>query len=372
MKSMPKTSAMKFFLVIVSIPLLFWSCAKEKAQVTQPEVTKLTEAVYASGTLVPESEYKVMSVSDGIITAVRIKAGDAVQAGSLLFSLNNTNLAANVNAAQQLLNKTIPLANDAAPQLRELRNRLQNAQAKLRFDSLQFQRFSSLWASEAISKREFEQAQLQFESSQREVLALQQQVRQVNLNAALQVQQAENQVRIANTSQQNNQVKSFTEGLVYEVFKYPGDMIYPNQPLAIIGSKNLIAKLMIDETDLGKIELGQKVLLTMDAFPEKVFQATITRIYPMLNRVEQSIRVDANLLDTLPRHLYGLNVEANIVIREAQQALVIPKSLLLPGDSVWIQEGKTKRKVKIQRGVEDAQRVQVKSGLSQSSQLVIK
>lgn len=363
---------MKLSFFILILGLLLWSCGKEKPQLTQPEIAKLTEAVYASGTLVPESEYRVMSVSDGIITSVRIKAGDVVKTGSLLFSLSNSNLAANVNAAQQLLNKTLPLTSDAAPQLRELRNRLQNAQAKLRFDSLQYQRFSSLWESEAISKREFEQAQLQYESSQREVQALQQQIRQVNLNAALQTQQAENQVRIANTSQQNTQLKSFGEGMVYEVLKYPGDMVYPNQPLAIIGSKTLIAKLMIDETDLGKIQMGQKVLITMDAFADQIFNAEITRIYPMLNRVEQSIRVDATLLDTLPQQLYGLNVEANIVIREAENALVIPKSLLLPGDSVWVMEGKEKRKVKIQRGVEDAQRVQVKSGLTKNSQLVLK
>lgn len=367
-----KTIAMKLSFFILSIGLLLWSCGKEKPQLTQPEITKLTEAVYASGTLVPESEYRVMSVSDGIITSVRIKAGDVVKTGSLLFSLSNSNLSANVNAAQQLLNKTLPLTSDAAPQLRELRNRLQNAQAKLRFDSLQFQRFTRLWESEAISKREFEQAQLQYESSQREVQALQQQIRQVNLNAALQTQQAENQVRIANTSQQNTQLKSFGEGMVYEVLKYPGDMVYPNQPLAIIGSKTLIAKLMIDETDLGKIQMGQKVLLTMDAFADQIFHAEITRIYPMLNRVEQSIRVDATLLDTLPQQLYGLNVEANIVIREAENALVIPKALLLPGDSVWVMKGKEKRKVKIQRGVEDAQRVQVKSGLTENSQLILK
>jgi HlyD family secretion protein len=367
-----KTIAMKFSFFILILGLLLWSCGKEKPQLAQPEIAKLTEAVYASGTLVPESEYRVMSVSDGIITSVRIKAGDVVKTGSLLFSLSNSNLMANVNAAQQLLNKTLPLTSDAAPQLRELRNRLQNAQAKLRFDSLQFKRFSSLWESEAISKREFEQAQLQYESSQREVQALQQQIRQVNLNAALQTQQAENQVRIANTSQQNTQLKSFGEGMVYEVLKYPGDMVYPNQPLAIIGSKTLIAKLMIDETDLGKIQMGQKVLLTMDAFADQIFHAEITRIYPMLNRVEQSIRVDATLLDALPQQLYGLNVEANIVIREAENALVIPKALLLPGDSVWVMKGKEKHKVKIQRGVEDAQRVQVKSGLTENSQLILK
>ena len=363
---------MKCLCCLLSISLLFWGCGKDKIKETQPEIATLTEAVYASGTLVPESEYRVMSVSDGIITAVRIKAGDQVQAGALLFSLSNANLNANVAAAQQVLDKTRPLTTDAAPQLRELRNRLQSAQAKMRFDSLQHQRFSSLMASEAISQREYEQAQLQYESSQREVSALQQQVRQVNLNSALQAQQAENQLRIANTSQQNTQLKSFGEGLVYEVFKYPGDMVYPNQPLAIIGSKNLIAKLMIDETDLGKIKLGQTVLLTMDAFPDQIFHAEITRIYPMLNRVEQSIRVDAVLSDPLPQTMYGLNVEANIVIREETNALVIPKSLLLPGDSVLVITDKTEHKVKIQRGVEDAQRVQVLSGLDKTSRLILK
>ena len=363
---------MKRLCYLLAISLLLWGCGKDKIKETQPEIATLTEAVYASGTLVPESEYRVMSVSDGIITAVRIKAGDQVQAGALLFSLSNANLNANVAAAQQVLDKTRPLTTDAAPQLRELRNRLQSAQAKMRFDSLQHQRFSSLMASEAISQREYEQAQLQYESSQREVSALQQQVRQVNLNSALQAQQAENQLRIANTSQQNTQLKSFGEGLVYEVFKYPGDMVYPNQPLAIIGSKNLIAKLMIDETDLGKIKLGQVVLLTMDAFPDQIFHAEITRIYPMLNRVEQSIRVDAVLSDPLPQTMYGLNVEANIVIREETNALVIPKSLLLPGDSVLVITDKTEHKVKIQRGVEDAQRVQVLSGLDKTSRLILK
>jgi HlyD family secretion protein len=363
---------MQKLLYLFGIILLLGACGKSKIKTLRPEITQLTEAVYASGTLVPESEYKVMSLSDGVITAVRIQAGDPVQAGTLLFSLSNTNLAANANAAQQVLNKTLPLSSDTAPLLRELRNRLLSAQGKLRFDSLQFQRFSSLLASEAISQREYEQAQLQYESSQREVLALQQQIRQIQLNAALQVQQAENQLRLANTSQQHTQLKSFGEGLVYEVLKYPGDMVYPNQPLAIVGSRKLIAKLMIDETDLGKIQLGQKVLLTLDAFPERVFQAEIQRIYPMLNRAEQSIRVDATLQDTLPQQLYGLNVEANIVIREAAQALVIPKTLLLPGDSVQILEGQTPRKVKIKRGVEDAQRLQVLSGLNPNSQLISK
>ena len=65
---------MKRLCYLLAISLLLWGCGKDKIKETQPEIATLTEAVYASGTLVPESEYRVMSVSDGIITAVRIKA----------------------------------------------------------------------------------------------------------------------------------------------------------------------------------------------------------------------------------------------------------------------------------------------------------
>ncbi|NJO25523.1 MAG: efflux RND transporter periplasmic adaptor subunit [Bacteroidia bacterium] len=79
-------------------------------------------------------------------------------------------------------------------------------------------------------------------------------------------------------------------------------------------------KLLVDEDDLDKVKEGQKVLITMDAFPDKVFNATVHRIYPMLNKVEQSFRVDAIPDSPLPVGIYGLNIEANIVIGEKQKS----------------------------------------------------
>jgi hypothetical protein len=102
-----------------------------------------------------------------------------------------------------------------------------------------------------------------------------------------------------------------------------------------------------------------------------VLQARITKIYPLLNKADQTFRVDAELLDALPQALYGLNIEANIVIDENRQVLAIPKEALLKGDSVLIKEKDVTKKIKISKGVEDRMWVEVKSGLSANHLIVI-
>ena len=113
------------------------------------------------------------------------------------------------------------------------------------------------------------------------------------------------------------------------------------------------------------------MLITMDAYPGKTFSATLHRIYPLLNKVEQSFRVDAIFNDELPANVYGLNIEANIVVREKVQALVIPKQAVMKGDSVLLKNGSGVIAVKIRKGVEDKDWVQVIEGIQSVSQSII-
>ncbi|WP_146755290.1 efflux RND transporter periplasmic adaptor subunit, partial [Shigella flexneri] len=133
----------------------------------------------------------------------------------------------------------------------------------------------------------------------------------------------------------------------------------------------MIARLLVDEDDLGKVFIGQKVLITMDAYPEKVFPARITRLYPLLNKVEQSFRVDAVLDSQANVDMYGLNIEANIIIAEDKKVSVIPREALLKGDSVLIKKGEETVKVKINKGIEDERWVEV-TGLTEQSTIIIK
>jgi HlyD family secretion protein len=359
-------------IIMVGILLIGFMACRQKQQEVKPELKQLTEAVYASGTLVPEQEYKVVASTEGYLAHALVKEGDSVVKGQTLFELSNTNQQAQVQSAAAILKKTMPATSDQSPAIRELNNRLSAARIRLQNDSIQFERYDNLYRQNAISASNFEKYKLQYETSQKDVSALEQQIYQQKLTLALQLQQADNQLKLAKTSSSNGILKSFVTGTVYDVYKQTGDMVYLNQPVALIGAGKMIAKLMVDEDDLGKVHTGQQVLITMDAYPGRIFKARINKIYPLLNKVEQSFRVDAFFEDELPVKLYGLNVEANIVIQEKDSVLVIPRKAVFEGDSVLLREGNKLTKVRITRGVEDEDWVQVSSGLTIHSTLILR
>jgi HlyD family secretion protein len=352
------------------LPLAFTACKEEQTEV-RVETKMLTSAVYASGSLVPAQEYKVLSSVDGYLVNAFVKEGDSVRQGQLLFEVSSDVRNAQEQGARALVQRTLPTAGDNAPLLRELQGRIEVARIRLQQDSLQYNRYKNLYEQKAISQSAYEKYYLQYQSSLKDYQSLRQQYQQQKLAGDIQLQQAENQLSVAAATAGTGRLKSFVNGVVYDVYKKQGDLITPNQPVALVGAGQMFAKLLVDEDDLDKISIGQKVLITMDAFPDKVFKAHIAKVYPLLNKVEQSFRVDAVLDEPIPVEMYGLNLEANIVVAENKQVAAIPKAALLKGDSVLIKDGKDTKKVKIAKGIEDDQWVEVISGIAKDAVIII-
>jgi multidrug efflux pump subunit AcrA (membrane-fusion protein) len=343
------------------------SCGSKKQEV-KPEMKQLTMAVYASGSLVPEEEYKVVSGVDGYLTQALVKEGDVVNKGQLLFIVNSDVRAAQVQGANAVVKETMPAVVNTAPAFRELRAQMDVAKTKLQQDSVQYKRYKALFDQNAIASATYEKFYLQFQSSLKDYQNIKQRLEQQEITAKLQMQQAQNQLSIAEAQTAYGRLKSFANGTVYEIYKKEGDLVQPNQPIALVGAGKMIAKLSVDEDDLEKVSLNQKVLITMDAYPDKVFKAHISKIYPLLNRVEQSFKVDATLDDAVPVGMYGLNIEANIVVAENKPVLAIPKNALLKGDSLLLKDGK---KIKVAKGIEDDNWVEIKEGITEQTTVVI-
>jgi hypothetical protein len=108
----------------------------------------------------------------------------------------------------------------------------------------------------------------------------------------------------------------------------------------------------------------------IDAYPGRTFNAVVDKVYPMINRQQQSVKVDAMLTDPMQGWFSGLALEANIIIREKQDALVISKTMLLPGDSVLIETGGGRKKVKVEKGIETLDEVEIVNGLDTTNRLV--
>jgi multidrug resistance efflux pump len=342
-----------------------------KEEAVKPEIKTVTEAVYASGTLTTEKEYKVVSAIDGYLTDVLVTEGDSIKAGELLFAVKNNTRSVQEQSAAAMLERTLPVVNNNSPVFRELESQMLLTAEKLLNDSLQYMRYKNLYDNNAISLSAYEKHRLQYKSSQTEMQRLKDQLKGQRLSNSLQRQAAVNQLAVSRTDNNNGLLKSFTNGVVYEVYKQKGDMVNFNQPIALVGSGKMIAKLLVDEDDLSKIWIGQKAEIKMDAFPDKVYHAKITRIYPVLNKAEQSFRVDAELTEPLPRNIYGLNIEANILVTENKQVVAIPKKAVMKGDSVMIKQAGKIQAIKIEKGIEDDQMVEIKRNPIPSTSLII-
>jgi HlyD family secretion protein len=188
----------------------------------------------------------------------------------------------------------------------------------------------------------------------------------------LEVANNRSQLVVSEVAGRNTRVRSFVDGKVYEVYKDPGEVVRLGDQLALVASGNrLFAQLAVDESDFGRIRHGQTVLLKADVYPGKTFNARVTKIYPKLNRTDQSFRVDAEFVGDQPASYYGLTIEANIIISQRPRVLTIPKSYVFGTDSVWVEQDGNKQKIRFQKGAENFDLVEVRGGLSETAKILL-
>jgi multidrug efflux pump subunit AcrA (membrane-fusion protein) len=151
-------------------------------------------------------------------------------------------------------------------------------------------------------------------------------------------------------------IKSNVNGKVYNVLKEK-EMVNSQTAVALIGdSKDFMLELQVDEYDITKVKLAQKILISMDSYKGQVFEATVVKINPSMNERSKSFTIEA-VLYSPPAALYpNLTCEANIVIQQKEKAITIPRNYLLTGDFVLL-ENKEKRKVTV--GLKDYQKAKL-------------
>lgn len=350
--------------------LLLTSC-NSKTETASPTYKDLTEAVYASGNVFPKNEYKVVANADGYLQQQSVEEGDVVKGNQLLFTLESLSQDARAEAAANIYRQAEANSSDSSPILAELEAALRSARTKLENDSVNYFRYKALYDQNATAKADLERVELAYRTSKNEVSARQKALARTKSQLYVDLQNTRSNFRVNAREGDNYRIRSIESARVYEVYKKVGELVRKGEAIALLGNPNEVyLQLAVDETDFSKLKEGQEVLIKMDAYGDKVFKAKVTKIYPKLNKVDQSFRVDADFVGESPSAYYGLTVEANIVISKNPKALTIPKAYLVGKDSVWVEEDKEKKKIKIQKGAENFELVEVKGGLTEKSVLV--
>ena len=335
------------------------ACQKQPEK-TQPKTERITESVYASGVVLSKNQYQVFSTMSGLIQQILVKKGDVVKKGDPLFVIQSETSKLNLENAK--LSADYADWNTTGDRLKELKGTIDVAQAKMLNDSLLLQRQRGLWAQQISSKVELEQRELAFSSSANAYASAVSRYKDLQKQLKFAAAQSQKLLSISKTIAQDYTVRSQTNGRIYSLSKEVGEIVNPQSSVAIIGdAEAFITELQIDENDIARIRMGQRVLLTLDSYKGQVFEATISKIDPIMNERSRTFTIEANFAQKPPTLYPNLSVEANIVIQFKDQALTIPRSYLI-GDSLVILQNKTQRKVSL--GLKDYLKAEVLSGLS--------
>jgi HlyD family secretion protein len=344
-----------FFLVML---LLFFSCKKKQEKI-QPAVENITESVYASGIIKSKNQYKVFSSVNGLVNDVLVTEGDIVKKGDILIKITNTTAQLNTDNAKIVADYNAVNAN--AERLNELQININLAKAKMEEDASLQRRQQNLWNENIGSRNELEQRQLAYKNSATAYEAARLRYTQLQKQSQFQERQSQKNVEISSAIKNDFSIKSNAAGKVYSILMKKGEMVNTLSPVAIVGDiKTFEIELQVDEYDVTKIKIGQKIVLNMDSYKGQVFEAIVTKINPTMNERTKSFTVDADFVSQ-PNNLFpNLSCEANIVIAVKENVITIPRNYLMNGDYVLLTNNE-KRKVVV--GLKDYQKTEIVNGL---------
>jgi HlyD family secretion protein len=240
--------------------------------------------------------------------------------------------------------------------------------SKMKNDSLIYFRQKSLWQQEIGSKAELEQKELAYQNSRTtyhsSILRYNDLKRQLSFTSS----QAKKNLQISSSLKNEFILRSEIDGIVYSISKNLGEVVGPQTAICVIGdAQSFILELQVDEFDIIKIRKDLRVYLTLDSYRDKVFEARVTKIYPMMNERSKTFLVEAEFVQS-PEILYpNISFEANIVLATKENAILIPRKYLV-NDSMVIKSNGDKVAVKV--GLRDYQKVEILSGLSPEDEIL--
>ena len=135
-------------------------------------------------------------------------------------------------------------------------------------------------------------------------------------------------------------------------------------------------EMSVDELDVQSVQVGQSVVVTADAFENQTFSGKVTNISLASSNSNGVTNYPVTVtLDEVGGLLPGMNVDGQIILEEAENALVVPVDSLMRGNKVYVKDDTVKeangavpagfRSVEVETGLINDDFVEIVSGLSE-------
>lgn len=277
---------------------------------------------YANGTFIPKQETNQAADISGRVVSVYVREGSRVGAGQVLASIKRDAIEVDVTQAQ---------------------NNLQNA-------IIDNQRYENAYKTGGVTKQQLDNSRLQLKNAQ----------------AALRSQG----VRMNDTK-----VRAGISGTINKRMVEPGAVVSPGTPLfEIVNINSLKLAVLVDESQVGRIQIGQQVDINVNVLPDETFTGRISFIAPKSDAsLNFPVEVEVANNGQLKAGMYATALFKTNYGAENQNMLTVPAEAFVNGVSsgqLFIVQNGVAKLVKVQTGKVYGDKVQIISGLNGGEQVI--
>jgi HlyD family secretion protein len=287
----------------VAVAALATACKKQQpVQLYEPVPVARRDIVVsaeANGSIQPIQIVDVKSRASGTILEMRVETGDMVHRGDTLVRVDRRDPTTSYNQAQA---------------------DLEVAQAQVNNATAQKNRSDQMFAAGVLSEQDHDNATLQYANAQAQLVRA-----QASLQSA---QDALTDCNVLAPVDGTILTKKVEAGAV--ITSAVRDVSGGTVLLQMADLSVVQVNALVDETDIGKVQAGMPVSITVDAYPNRPFQGRVLKIEPQ-STVSQNVTMFPVLVqipnpDGLLRP--GMNAEVAVQIGQRQNVLAIPTSAL--------------------------------------------
>lgn len=306
----------------------------------------------------PNQVVNIFSRVDGYIAKLHVDKGDFIRANQLLVEIDHTDYLHAVNQAK---------ANLSAAQAR-----VSQQDAVVRNTRLTLDRMQTLIKDQFVSQQDLDTAEVNFDAARAAQESLQAQVNQMDVALA----QAE-------TNLTYSYIRAPFAGYIAERNLDTGAYVSSATASTSTMSRGIMSlhdintvRVLIEvvERDIPLVKIGQKAELRAEAYPDRIFEGTVTRIVQALNRATRTMTVEIDLPNKDRQLKGGMFARVEVLVGTHLQALQIPidaVSRLEETQYVYIAEDGKARRVDIGIGAQQGNYIEIIKGLAGNEEVIV-
>ena len=349
----------------------------------------MVRSVVATGKIEPITKVEIKSKANGIIELLNVDVDQAVNAGDVLVELDKENLNARVRESRAALQAAEAGLMAAEAALRK--NTIEAEGPDVEFARRAYDRAQNLFNQQLIAQSGLDDAKGVYEQAQNRQHAAQSQL------FVAKAKVAEARATVAQTRAATDRAE---EELANATIRAPvkGTILYRHvelgspvssilnlgaaaTPVITMGDiSQVFVRGKVDESDIGRVRLGQACRITVETFKDKVFQGKVTQISPMGIEKDNVTNFEVKVSIDNPGHELKAMMTANaeIILEEHPGSLIIPESAITYDaqrkafvDLVDAKSKDGKRRVMVKVGVGNGSKTQVFDGVKQGDKVVL-